>query len=75
MGKDFEINVAPPVKLLQEGVPESAILEWLDKTLEENQGGPLLIVYHLEPDYETDNCFALHKELEKRELITPGRVY
>ncbi len=75
LGKELEINVAPPVRLLQEGAPESGILEWLDKTLVENRGGPLKIVYHMEPDYEVANCLALHRELENRGLIKPGRIY
>ena len=75
MGNDFEINIAPPVKVLMKGVPKSVIIEWLDKTIAENMGGPLKIAYHLEPDYETGNCLALHEELEKRGLINSGRVY
>ena len=75
MGKDFEINVFPPTEVLLEGVPPSAALNWLDKTLSENQGGPLQIAYHLEPDYDVSNGLAIHNELEKKGLITPGRLY
>jgi len=75
MGKGFEINVFPPVDVLLEGVPQSEAISWLDKTLSENQGGPLQIAYHLESDYDVRNGLVIHQELEKRGLITPGRLY
>jgi hypothetical protein len=75
MGNDFEINVFPPLEVLLEGVPQSNTLAWLDKTLSENQGGPLQIAYHLEPDYNMSNGLAIHDELEKRGLIRSGRLY
>ncbi len=75
MGKDFEINVFPPLEVLLEGVPQTVTIDWLDKTLFENQGGPLQIAYHLEPDYNIQNCLAIHDELVKRELISSGRLY
>ncbi|MCX6226511.1 MAG: hypothetical protein NTV01_17475 [Bacteroidia bacterium] len=73
MGRDFEINVFPPTSALLEGVPRSEAISWLDKTLSENQGGPLQIAYHLEADYDTRNGLAIHEELEKRGLITSGK--
>lgn len=75
MGRDFEINVFPPMEILREGSPRSEVLRWLDMTLEENQGGPLQIAYHLEPDYELQNGLVIHEELAKRGLIKPGRLY
>ena len=75
MGKEFEINVFPPVDLLLEGVPQSAVINWLDNILSENRGGPLQIAYHLEADYDILNGLVIHRELEKRGLITPGRLY
>lgn len=75
MGPDFEINVAPPMELMMEGAPLTGIISWLDKTLSENRGGPLQIAYHMEPDYEMQNCLAMHDELEKRSLITNMRIY
>ncbi len=75
MGNDFEINLAPPLEILREGVAESEVLRWLDKTLAENQGGPLQIAYHIEPDYKLQNCLIIHEELERRGLITNKRLY
>jgi len=75
MGIDFEINLAPPLEILREGVSESEVLRWLDKTLAENHGGPLQIAYHIEPDYELRNCLIIHEELERRGLIINERLY
>jgi hypothetical protein len=75
MGLDFDINIAPPMELLMDGVPRTEILGWLDKILAENQGGPIQIAYHIEPDYEISNCLIMHEELEKRGLITNKRLY
>jgi hypothetical protein len=73
MGTDFEINVFPPTEILLSRTSRSGVISWLDKTLEENQGGPLQIAYHLEADYETGNGLILHDELERRGLISGGR--
>jgi len=75
MGPDFEINVAPPMELLMEGSPRQEVIGWLDKTLSDNNGGPLQIAYHMETDYEISNCLLIHDELENRGLITNRRLY
>jgi hypothetical protein len=75
MGNDFTIHIAPPMELMMGGVPVSEILTWLDTTIRENEGGPLQIAYHIEPDYELGNCLAMHDELEKRGLIKNARLY
>jgi hypothetical protein len=75
MGPQFMIHIAPPMELMMEGVPQSDILGWLNGVLVENEGGPLQIAYHIEPDYEINNCLAMHEELEKRGLITNSRRY
>lgn len=74
-GKDFTIHIAPPMELMMNNAPRSQILEWLNLTIEENQGGPLQIAYHIEPDYEVANCLAMHDELEKMGLIVNKRLY
>jgi hypothetical protein len=75
MGPDFEINVFPPMELLFKGSPAIGISGWLDRTLDENGGGPLQIAWHMEPDYELQNGLIIHEELVKRGLINPGRLY
>jgi uroporphyrinogen-III decarboxylase len=75
MGRDFEINVFPPVKVIGEGSREEDIREWLNRTLEENQGGNLKIEYHLEPDYNVENCVFIHEELDRRGIVKKGRLY
>lgn len=75
MGQNFEINIAPPMELLMDGVPQTEIIGWLDKTVTENRGGPLQIAYHIETDYDIRNCLIIHEELEKRGLIINNRLY
>jgi hypothetical protein len=75
MGPDFVIHIAPPMEMMMADIPQSEILGWLDRTLSENEGGPLQIAYHIEPDYEISNCLALHEELERRGLIVNERLY
>ena len=74
-GREFTIHIAPPMELMMKGVPKFRILEWLNKILEENDQGPLQIAYHLESNYETDNCLAIHDELEKRGLVKNERLF
>ena len=74
-GRDFTINVAPPMEHLMKGVPRSRILEWFNKTLEDNDYGPLQIAYHLESDYEINNCLVIHDELERRGLVINKRLF
>jgi len=74
-GRDFTIHVAPPMEHMMKGVPRSRILDWLNKTLEDNDNGPMQIAYHLEPDYEIDNCLAIHDELEKKGLVFNKRLF
>jgi len=75
MGNNFTIHIAPPLEILMEGVPQSEVISWLDKTLSENQGGPLQIAYHMEPDYDIRNGLVIHEELERRVLIINKRLY
>jgi len=74
-GKDFTIHIAPPMEYMMADAPQNQILDWLNKTLEDNQGGPLQIAYHMEPDYEVSNCLIMHDEMEKRGLIVNRRLY
>jgi hypothetical protein len=68
-GVGFEINVEPPVNLMLKDSPKSEILAWLDRVLEENQGGPIKFAFHLESGYAIENCLALYDELVKRGLV------
>ena len=75
MGRDFEINVFPPVEVLGEGSKTEDIRQWLHKTLQDNDGGNLKIEYHLEPDYNWENCRFIHEELDKMGWVKKGRQY
>ena len=67
--KDFMINVEPPVELMLNNSNKEDIMGWLEKTLEENKGGKLKFVLHLEPGYSEDNCLLIYDELIRRKLI------
>jgi hypothetical protein len=75
MGKDFEINVFPPVEVLVESSKPEDIQGWLSQTLGDNAGGKLKIEYHLEPDYNWDNCDYIHNELERLGIVKKQRLY
>jgi hypothetical protein len=49
-GLDFPVSIAPPVKLLAGGSLE-ALMAWTRDVLSANQGGELVLLYHLEPQY------------------------
>lgn len=68
-GVDFEINIEPPVKLMLTDALEKDLISWLDNVLEENQGGPLKFVFHLESSYSSENCLMIYDELFRRKLI------
>lgn len=69
LGKDFRLDLAPPVEVLLEGTDPAAVLAWLDLTLSENGEGPLHIGFHLEPGYSTENCTAIHDALHAKGLV------
>lgn len=69
-GLDFEINLEPPVKLMLKDKSEIELVSWLDTALEENQGGPLKFVLHLESGYSANNCLLIYDELVRRHLIS-----
>lgn len=58
LGKEMLISVSP---LLHDMSLDSTdpILSWARQILEENNGGNLEYIYHLEPGYNTDTIYAL----------------
>jgi hypothetical protein len=75
MGRNFEINVAPPVELLLKGTSGDQVLTWLKSVLLENDGGPLKLAFHLDVGYEVEHCLSIYDHLVENDLITPGRLY
>lgn len=49
-GPGLEVSIAPPVKLLANGTLED-LKAWSRQVLEDNRGGKLVFLYHLEPQY------------------------
>ncbi len=57
-GKEMLISIAPlPKDMSAEST--DAILNWAKQILEENDGGNLQYLYHLEPSYNIDTIYAL----------------
>jgi len=75
MGKEFEINVFPPVDVLSESSKTEDIRKWLNKILEDNNDGNLKIEYHPESEYHLQNCRFIHEELDKKGLVKKGRLH
>ena len=56
--KDMLLSVSPlPKDMSVEKV--DSILEWAKRIIDENDGGPLEFIYHLEADYNIDTIHAL----------------
>jgi hypothetical protein len=56
-GPDFPVSIAPPVKLLASG-SLAELKAWTLNVLADNQGGNLVILYHLEPQYPLQKLLA-----------------
>lgn len=74
-GEKMEINIEPPLQLLMKGAPQSKIVEWLNRAVDENGDGPLKIAIHFDRGYSLDNCLAIFDELYKLNLVEPGRKF
>ncbi len=59
-GPDMPVDIAPLVGDLAAPQPDT-LLEWTRRVLEDNAGGPLTIVVHLEQGYPLNNLRALRE--------------
>ncbi|AQT69081.1 methylcobalamin:coenzyme M methyltransferase [Anaerohalosphaera lusitana] len=66
-GPAFPIDVAPMPADFSVDTPEP-IISWAKQVIEENDGGRMQIIYHLEPDYKIENIRALQNFLKNAEL-------
>ncbi len=57
-GAEMQVSVSPLPADMSANTPD-AILAWAQKILEENNGGNLEFVYHLESSYNLDTIFTL----------------
>jgi hypothetical protein len=61
-GAGFRLEIAPLVgDLLSPSC--QPLIAWADRVIDQNHGGPLLIVYHLERGYDLDHLRALQEHL------------
>lgn len=69
-GVQMPISIAPlPGDMSSEST--KAILDWAQKTLADNAGGDLEIVYHLEPGYNVETIYALTDFLGRQRNFEP----
>jgi len=61
-GGIIPVDIAPMPADFSADSPE-AILDWARQVIEENDGGSLRILYHLEPDYVLENIRALNDHI------------
>jgi len=64
-GKNIPIDIAPMPADFSADSPEP-ILNWSRGVIAENNGGPLLILCHLEPDYKLEIVRALNDQVKNR---------
>ena len=63
-GRDLPVSIAPPARLLTSGALDE-LTAWTERVLEGNQGGALVILYHLEPQYPLATLRAWRSWLRK----------
>ena len=63
-GKDLPLDIAPmPADFSADSA--EPILKWTRQVIEENAGGPLRILYHLEPDYKLEIIRVLNDFIKR----------
>ena len=73
-GNKIKVSTFPSPELLVKGSPTENIISWVDELVKDNNDGELRISYHIEPDYEIDNCIVIHKYLEEKYNIKQTRL-
>ena len=62
-GSNLHVDIAPLAADLSAPLPDR-LLAWAQRAVEENRGGRMRIVYHLEPDYYIESVYALDNHLK-----------
>ncbi len=62
-GKDFPVSIAPMATSFSAKTSEP-MLAWAERVITENDGGDLLIVFHLEPNYKLDIVMDLNDYIQ-----------
>lgn len=67
-GRNFHISIAPmPANMSSRN--NKAILIWARMILQANKGGPLTIIYHLEPGYNLETLYCLQDMIENEYAV------
>lgn len=62
-GNGFPVDISPLPADLSADSPEP-LVNWAKQVIYENAGGPLRIIYHLEPDYSLDNLRVMLEHIK-----------
>ncbi len=62
-GRDFMINIAPPLEIFNLNTEDNAVEDWLEKTLRDNKEGPLQIEFHIEASYSLEKCLQVFNSI------------
>lgn len=72
-GDRMPVSIAPlPRDMSAEST--TPILQWARHVMEENAGGPLDVVYHIEPDCNIETILALTHFLERQDHFEDSRI-
>lgn len=72
VGPQVRMDVIPDAQMLCFGAP-GQVRAWVERTLEENAGGPLEIQFHLDAGVRMENVLAIFQALEKLGAPQPYR--
>jgi hypothetical protein len=74
-GNKITVSTFPAPELLVKGAPKGEVISWLDELIKDNNDGNLRISYHIEPDYDIENCLEINRHLENKYNIKQTRLY
>jgi len=72
-GRNLPVSIAPQARLLTNGTL-AELAAWTEKVLEDNQGGELVILYHIEPQYPLATLRAWRSWLLKTVPLAQNRT-
>jgi hypothetical protein len=61
---DVPVDLIPDLRLLSDATPRD-VDAWVRRCLQENDGGPLQIQYHLDLGQREENCLQIHRTFEE----------
>jgi len=63
-GPQLPVSIAPLVADLSAAAP-AGLIAWAERVVQENDGGPLTVLFHIEPSYRLDVLRTFHAALQR----------